>query len=371
MFPDPFYHATMVVGQNSLDAHYYDRALKNILPIRQVVVVGAEGQTDDILKYIPTSSYNQAVTPSGFEIRYERQASLLGAGVQALLPKVAVGVVGLGGLGSFVALELAYLGVGQLVLVDSDVVEMNNLNRMVGAQPNDVGRHKVEVLAKVIKQCSPGTEVTAVAARILDSEALDHAKSVDLLLGCVDNHGARLTLNHLAVRYLIPLIDAGTGTRLESEGVSSRMGGQVQLVAPGVGCLECRGFIDPQRAAFDLAPADVQEYERAHGYGTEEAAPSVIFLNGVVASMQVAEAVRLLGGTLNTAQSTPRLIMYDAGAQSAFVASLSASPDCATCGLDGVTGVADLAPLCPATSTVGPKIAATIGDGRARSYPNE
>jgi hypothetical protein len=152
-------------------------------------------------------------------------------------------------------------------------------------------------------------------------------------------------LNHLSIRYLIPLIDAGTGARLGTGSVEAKLGGQVQVVAPGVGCLECRGFIHPQRAAYDLAPPELQQYERDHGYGTEEARPSIIFLNGVVASMQVAETVRTFTAASARKAINPKLVMYDAQAQRTFPAAVRYSPECATCGTAGVTGLADLAPL--------------------------
>ncbi|MGH3990591.1 MAG: HesA/MoeB/ThiF family protein, partial [Pseudonocardiaceae bacterium] len=276
-------------------------------------------------------------------------------------------VIGVGGLGSFVALELAYLGVGHLTLIDPDRVEPSNLNRLIGAGPDDVGRYKVDVFREVIERVAPKVAVTAVAAPLLDSGALNHAKAADLLLGCVDGHGARLSLNHLSVRYLIPLIDAGAGARIETDGLAGRLGGQVQVVAPGIGCLECRGFINPQRAAYDLAPPEVQEYERDHGYGTEEAAPSVIFLNGVVASIQVAETVRILGVGPGQKYVTPKLVVYDAQAQRTFPAAVRHSPECATCGSHGVVGVADLAPL-QAAPTTGPAFAPASLDLAGAEY---
>jgi hypothetical protein len=78
----------------------------------------------------------------------------------------------------------------------------------------------------------------------------------------------------------------------------------------------------------------------------------VIFLNGAVASMQVALAVRVLSMGSEQAPGTPKLVIYDAQAQRAFPAAVSYSPECATCGIEGVTGVGDLAPLRPAP-TVG------------------
>lgn len=350
MLPEPFYHATMVVGRDSLDAHYYQRLTGTIRPIRQVTIIGGFSDDSPVLHHLPTSSCApEPVRPQ--EARHSRQLPLLGASTQEALSKARVAVVGVGGLGSFVALELAYLGVGHLTLIDPDRIELSNLNRLIGAGPDDVGRYKVDVFREFIERAAPKVAVTAVAAPLLDSGALNHAKSADLLLGCVDGHGARLSLNHLSVRYLIPLIDAGAGARLGTGSLAARLGGQVQVVAPGVGCLECRGFIHPQRAAYDLAPPEVQEYERDHGYGTEEAAPSVIFLNGVVASMQVAEAARIFAAASGHKVVTPKLVVYDAQAQRTFPAAVRHSPECATCGSHGVVGVADLAPLQAAPTT--------------------
>jgi len=366
MLPEPFYHATIVVGQHSLDAHYYQRATGTILPVRQVTIVGGNCEDSTVIHHLPssTSIRHPACSP---EARHIRQVPLLGVSNQEAFSKARVAVVGLGGLGSFVSLELAYLGVGHLILVDPDRIEFSNLNRLIGAGPEDVGRYKVDVFSELIGRVAPKVEVTALPAPLLDSMALEHAKTADLLLGCVDGHGARLSLNHLSIRYLIPLIDAGTGARPGTGTLAAKFGGQVQVVAPGLGCLECRGFIHAQQAAYDLAPPEVQEYERAHGYGTDEPAPSVIFLNGVVASMQVALAVRILSTESGHDSVAPKLVIYDAQTQRAFPAAVSYSPECATCGIDGVAGVADLAPLRAAPS-VGPSFeSASLATQASRS----
>jgi molybdopterin/thiamine biosynthesis adenylyltransferase len=368
MLPKPFYHATMVVGRSSLDAHYYDQESGSILPVGRVTLVGGDEGPEPPLRHLAVSSSREewAAATDG---RRSRQLPLVGQEAQEAFPKATVAVVGLGGLGSFAALQLAYLGIGHLVLIDADEVAETNLNRLLGAGPADIGRPKVEVLAEQVNRVAPDIKVTAIAADVLSPKALDHAKDADLVLGCVDNHGARLTLNHLAIRYLVPLLDAGTGARLAADGRPTQLGGQVQLVVPGRGCMECRGFIDPTRAAFDLAPPDVQQYEREHGYGTEEIAPSVIFLNGVVASMQVAEVARLLGGR----GPQTSLIVYDAIAQKAFPVTTKPERDCPTCGVDGVKGVGDLSPLHRAESQIDNSLPArsqVVGAGSAGTDPN-
>jgi molybdopterin-synthase adenylyltransferase len=370
MLPEPFWHATMVVGQNSLDAHYYQRATGAIRSVQQVTIVGADPDDSPILRYLPVSSaVAGSIQPP--DACHSRQLPLLGPSTQEAFSKARVAVIGVGGLGSFVALELAYLGVGHLILIDPDRIELSNLNRLIGAGPDDIGRPKVEVFRNVIERVAPTVDVSAVPAPLLDELSLDQAKGADLLLGCVDRHGARLSLNHLSIRYLIPLVDAGTGARLGADGGTVKFGGQVQVVAPGIGCLECRGFIDPQQAAYDLAPPAVQDYERAHGYGTDEAQPSVIFLNGVVASIQVATAARVLFAGSGDGHVTPKLIVYDALAQRTFAAAVSYSPECATCGMYGVAGIADLGPL-QAAPTAGPAFAPAslelAGAEHVRSY---
>jgi molybdopterin-synthase adenylyltransferase len=346
LLPEQSLHATMVVGRTSLDAHFYDRGSAIIQPVQRISILGAH-DTEQWLTYLTPTQALRSGEDSSVENRYARQVPILGSGTQRLLAKSELVIVGLGGLGSMVALEFAHLGVGRLVLIDPDRVESSNLNRLLGAAEGDIGRPKVEVCASQVRAISPRCDVIPIAASILDEKALQAAKSADILVGCVDSHGARLVLNQLAVQYLIPLIDGGTGVRLDSQGCVTHAGGQIQVVLPGLGCLACRGFIDARQAALDLAPAHVRQREHEHGYGTGEAVPSVIFLNGVVASLQVSEAVKLLSGTVGVKPYSPMsaIIFYNLLSQSMMRATATASDNCPVCGLDGVSGLADLSPL--------------------------
>jgi molybdopterin/thiamine biosynthesis adenylyltransferase len=344
-----FIHATMVVGQDSLDAHFYDRTTRHILPIARVVIVGfAPGSEGPGLHIIPTSSASEMVQPDGAtgSNRYHRQELLFGREIQRRLANVTIAIVGLGGLGSFVALELAHLGVGHLILIDPDHIEETNLNRLPGVGPADIDQTKVSVYETLLKRIAPAMRVEALASSIMDNVALALAKGADILVGCLDNHGARMILNQLAVRYLIPLIDGGSGLKRNSADASLRAGGQVQVVLPGIGCLECRGFIDMRRATFDLAPPELQEEERAHGYGMDEPAPAVISLNGVIASALVTEIMLLLAGSaIKSSQRLPPISLYDAFHRSLIAIEPHDFPDCLTCGSDGIQGIGDLAPI--------------------------
>jgi molybdopterin/thiamine biosynthesis adenylyltransferase len=340
------HHATMVMGQRSLDAHYWSRDAANIIPARQVVVVGADDTHQQPREQIATTTWlrhldvRQDYEPDS---RFNRHLKLFGKSGQGKLRETTVAIVGLGGLGSFLALELAYLGIGGLVLVDHDVVDTTNLNRLIGSGPDDIGRRKVDVYAQIIRRAAPDCQVVALGVPLIDAASDTALKGVDYIAGCVDNHGARLTLNHMALRYLIPLLDLGTGIHLSpGSRQSAQAGGQVQLVAPGSGCLECRSMIDPARAAFDLASPLEQQYERDHGYGVEEPAPSVIHLNGVVASVAAGELVRLIQGAAD--ENPSQLIMYDGSGMRLFRVESKGHEDCVTCGDEEAVGVGDLAP---------------------------
>jgi len=101
-------------------------------------------------------------------------------------------------------------------------------------------------------------------------------------------------------------------------------------------------MIDPARAAFDLASPLEQQYERDHGYGVEEPAPSVIHLNGVVASVAAGELVRLIQGAAD--ENPSQLIMYDGSGMRLFRVESKGHEDCVTCGDEEAVGVGDLAP---------------------------
>jgi molybdopterin/thiamine biosynthesis adenylyltransferase len=344
LLPEHAHHATMVVGRSSLDAHCYDRTTSSIQPVRRISILGAQDEGRWLTHISPTQATEDDAHPFLDEDRYSRQILLFGREAQALLARATIAVVGLGGLGSFVVLQLAHLGVGSLVLIDPDAVETTNLNRLMGATERDVGRPKVDLYQSLISAISPGCRVKHVPASILSDEALREAKQADLLMGCVDNHGARLVINQLAVQYLIPLVDGATGVRRDERKHVTHAGGEVQVVLPGLGCLYCREFIDPEQAARDLAPTHVRQREHDHGYGTNEPAPAVVFLNGVIASVQVAEAVRLLSGENDSDEVSP-IAMYDMLGQSLRRTTWKETGSCPICGPGGDVGLADLSPL--------------------------
>ena len=300
----PQMHAsTLVFGHNSVDGHWFDTDESAIRPLAGVRVVGAP------LVFRTATSFIQASEVDLLEDRFNRQELAFGELGQRRIRRTRVGIVGCGGLGSVFCLQLAHLGVEDFVLIDPDQVEATNLNRLVFAGPDDamLNRHKVDVMADGIRSIRPNARVEAVLGSIADAAVQDCVKDVDVLIAGTDCDGARLICNDLAVRYLLPLIDTGTGLNVRN-GRIEEAGGQMLLTLPGQFCLQCPGFIDPDKARVGLMNSTERARHVARGYGSGVSQPSVLFLNAALVSLAVGEFIKLVTGYAKP-QS---MIMYDA-----------------------------------------------------------
>lgn len=229
--------------------------------------------------------------------RFRRQEPWFTQVGQRRLGRLRVAIVGLGGTGSHVVQNLAYLGVRDFVLIDDDVADETNLNRLVTATAADVGTPKVILARRLIRSVAPGAEVQVVEDDAQTEEALAALKGVDLIFGCIDNDGARLLLNQLALAYRIPLIDLGVGIAANKGGVD-QAGGRVAIVIPGGPCLHCMGEIDVEEARYFLKDPRERELDHTLGYveGIKEDAPSVVSLNAATAACAVNEFAILVSG---------------------------------------------------------------------------
>jgi molybdopterin/thiamine biosynthesis adenylyltransferase len=237
---------------------------------------------------------------------------------------------------------LARLGVQEFVLVDPDVVETSNLNRLVGAREADArrSRPKVRVAGRLVQGINSQARVHELVAGVQQKQSLEALRGGDLLFGCTDNDGSRLILNQLAVQYLLPYLDLGAGLQARGQGQLAAAGGQVRLVQPGAFCLACIDGIDRAQAAVDLLPPLARERRERRGYLQESQmpTPAVLFLNNLVAAHAVSEFVCLWTGYREPAA----LLHIDLLKPQLLAATAERSPDCVTCGQNGVLGLGDL-----------------------------
>ena len=271
--------------------------------------------------------------------RHDRQVLALGGPGHAWVSGTRVAIVGLGGIGSIVALELAHLGVQDIVMIDADVVEESNLGRLAGATPGDVRRAKVSVAAEHVSRINPRIHVTPLQANLREESAIKAAASADVLFGCIDTDSGRLILNELALAHMVPYIDCGVGIDAP-DGTIREAGGQTIVWVPGRPCLLCGGEIDLTIAAEELESPEQQGFRRRHGYvaGTTVPEPAVMSLNGVIASLAVTEFLALVAGFRPSNYYT----YYDMLEQRVGPRLVQRAPAYVACSLEGAGGQADL-----------------------------
>jgi hypothetical protein len=232
--------------------------------------------------------------------RYKRQ-SFLGPDSEKVLADCTAGLVGLGGGGSHLAQQLAHLGLGNFRLIDPDVVEESNLNRLVGSTAKDAdgSSRKTMVTERLITNVNPHARVAAASKKWQECHQL--LRDCDVIFGCVDTYRDRNELEITARRYLIPYIDIGM--EVYSIRGEFSVSGQVILSMPGALCMRCVGFLRDELLA-----------KEAENYGVAGDRPQVVWANGILASIAVGVFTQLLL-PWHAAQSPTVYLEYDGNSQ--------------------------------------------------------
>src|SRR5437879_8706512 len=172
-----------------------------------------------------------------------RNQQVFGRGTAARLRTLSVAVVGCSGTGSLVVEQLARLGVGRLVLVDADLVQEKNLNRVLNTGKEDVylGKAKVFALASAIARMGLGQEVLPLPLNLVSPRAVREVAACDVVFGCTDGAEARHVLNRLATFYSLPYFDVGVRLDADGSGGISNISGAVHYLQPGGSSLLSRG----------------------------------------------------------------------------------------------------------------------------------
>jgi molybdopterin/thiamine biosynthesis adenylyltransferase len=226
--------------------------------------------------------------------RFDRQVRAFGRDGQRELERLRIGILGLGGTGSIVIQELVHLGVSDFVLVDPDVIDETNLNRVVGATAADIGTPKIDVAARYAKALQPSADITLVRGDITHDRFAKPLTDADLIFGCTDSHGSRAVLQQISYQYLIPCIDMGSTITAQDESVTG-IHGRVQMLTPGYGCFTCAGLLNPEEIRRDMM---IESERRLDPYiqGAREPAPAVVSINGTVASLAITMFLSVVTG---------------------------------------------------------------------------
>lgn len=149
--------------------------------------------------------------------QFYRSALLIGASAIDTLSKKRVALFGLGGVGSYVAESLARGGVGSLLLVDNDTVDITNINRQLPATHETVGQFKTEVVASRIKSINPDAKVEIKTMFCLPDNISDIlVGEFDYIVDAVDTVSAKLAIAEFGFNKGIPVISCmGAGNKLD------------------------------------------------------------------------------------------------------------------------------------------------------------
>jgi len=272
---------------------------------------------------------------------YDRQIRVFGMEGQRILQGLTVGIVGAGGIGSLTFILLVRLGVGRLIILDPDVVELTNLNRLAGATLEDAQerRAKVDVLARYAARINPAIRVVTLQGSILEEEPRKHLKVCDVLFGNTDNQSSRWIQNKFAVEHVIPYFDAGTGIVAGPNQTIERAGGQVRVVIPGMGCLNCIGGLKMDVVQQEMLPEPDRNVAIQLGYieGADIKAPAVASLNGVIANLAVTEFMAFVTGF----RPVRRFVSYDFMNATVLPYTFPRDPNCFTCSPMGSLAIGD------------------------------
>ena len=236
---------------------------------------------------------------------YSRQILLDGWDIEAQekLKLANVLIVGCGGIGCTSAELLARAGVGQITLIDADIIEMSNLQRQIAYVEENIGFYKSEILAKRLKQINPHIRIESYTSKLDESNAEQLISTQDLVLDGCDNFTTRYLVNQMCTQLNVPLISA------------SAIGfqGQLFMVEGDSACYECL-FPKEEHANESLRCADS---------GVLATTPNVM------ASLQAHHALLYLG--LAKTPLKQKLLLWDGLSMKQRLLAFEKDIDCSVC----------------------------------------
>lgn len=240
-------------------------------------------------------------------IRYNRQIILRDFDFdgQEALKQASILIIGAGGLGCASSQYLVTAGVGQLTLVDDDVVELSNLQRQVLHQDQDVGVLKTQSAQASLSQLNPYTQIATVDKRLDDKELAQLIASHQLVIDASDNLATRNQLNRLCYNSKTPLVS----------GAAIRMEGQISVFT----------YQDDEQPCYQCLSALFGDTNLSC-VETGVMAPVV----GIIGAMQAMEAIKVIASYGQVKQG--KLLILDALSMSWRELNLNKMPNCPVCG---------------------------------------
>ncbi len=235
---------------------------------------------------------------------YTRRLNLIrtidcwGIEAQEKLARTHVCVVGAGSVGSIVLECLARIGFEEITVIDPDLIEYKNLDRLIYADRHCIGLYKTEVASSHLHRIATAENpiIRSVPLSIRTERGYRLAADSDIIISCVDNAEARDVLNHLAYSNCLPLIDGGVLVESNERLLSAKW--QAHLVGPNMQCLRCRGQYTTSDARDERMGIRRQGHYIKDDVKTKsEPGQNTIAFCSIVAAEQIRMLVRYLVGS--------------------------------------------------------------------------
>ncbi|MDG5778839.1 ThiF family adenylyltransferase [Haloarculaceae archaeon H-GB2-1] len=295
-------HGSLLVSEEEIAGRVWpadpvatlDHGMAAADPIDEIVIVGEQSLRRE--QTANTRLPDRDIEPAR---SHARQALVTGREGNARLGESHVAIAGVGGIGSLFVEDLATQDIGELTVIDPDVVEYTNLSRipyadasdagpedatpddgnhpaavLTAAEP-DAGRPKVDVAADYVERVDSDIKVTAVPYPIDSKRGLDAAAKADVIVAATDHTKSREVVSEIGQRYLRPVFDAGSRIKADDGEVYS-IETTFAMTGPPFACRDCQDLVE--REAVRVADLDEEDIE----YGLElleDEQPAVLAVN--------------------------------------------------------------------------------------------
>jgi molybdopterin/thiamine biosynthesis adenylyltransferase len=276
-------YVRIVSGADGIVAEVISCVDKTWKPVDLIKIVGRTG-----MRWVtPKNSSLSQDCPLLEEAVHDRTLRL-GPGAREALESISrctFGFVGAGGGNSVVAQFLKFYSPAGMIFVDPDRVEIHNANRFLGFRKGDVGRFKVKVLAREIRQFDPEIKVRCCRAFFPEGDSVEALKAADVLVSFPDNDATRYDLAVFAARFHKPLFDAGTLISYAGGLEPCRITARVLSQLPEGPCLHCLGVEGGYGPRIE---EEVRQAQASYSDRPDLApAPQVVTTNAFAASLVV------------------------------------------------------------------------------------
>lgn len=247
------------------------------------------------------------------ETRYSR-LELIPWWNQELLHNSTVMVVGAGAIGNELIKNLALLGVGKIVIVDMDKIEQTNLTRSILYRMKDVGKYKSQAAAEAAMEINPDVKAICLNQNIVTDIGLGVFRSMDIVLGGLDNREARLAINQSCYKVNKPWID----------GAIEVLNGFARVFVPPGPCYECTmtetdwKLINKRKSCALLT----------HDEMLEGKTPTTPTSSSIIAGVQVQEMLKILHNDRNLPTLAGKGYVFNGLTHDSFVVEYQLKDDC-------------------------------------------